>query len=121
MKHIFLFSILLCAVSLPSFAELTDADLDKIRLIVKDEVEAEVTSSEARMKQYVDLKIGGVEKQITVLTNVVYWLIALIVAAIAIPQLIMALRGRKYSSLEKQVETLTREIETLKEPRIVNP
>ena len=121
MKHIFLFSILLCVVSLPSFAELTDADLDKIRLIVKDEVKAEVTSSEARMKEYVDLKIGGVEKQITVLTNVVYWLIALIVAAIAIPQLIMAWRSRKDGSLERQIEQLAREIETLKQPRIVNP
>ena len=38
MKTILLFSILLCAVVMPSFAELTDADLDKIRLIVKDEL-----------------------------------------------------------------------------------
>ena len=40
------------------------------------------------MKEHINLKIESVEKQITLLTNVVYGLIALIVAAIGIPQII---------------------------------
>ena len=48
-------------------------------------------------------------------------MIALIVAAIVIPQLIMAWRSGKDRSLERQIETLTQEIETLKQQRIVNP
>ena len=42
MKAIFLFSFLLCVVALPALGELTDADLDKIRLIVKDEISEEL-------------------------------------------------------------------------------
>jgi hypothetical protein len=113
MKHILLLSILLCAIALPAFADLTPQDLDKIDSIVKD--------SETQMKEHINLKVEGVEKQITLLTNVVYGLIALIVAAIAIPQLILAWRSGKDRSLERQIEVLTREIETLKQQRIVNP
>ena len=113
MKHILLLSILLWAIALPAFADLTPQDLDKINSIVED--------SETQMKEHINLKVEGVEKQITLLTNVVYGLIALIVAAIAIPQLILAWRSGKDRSLERQVEVLTREIETLKRQRIVNP
>lgn len=113
MKHILLLSILLWAIALPAFADLTPQDLDKINSIVED--------SETQMKEHINLKVEGVEKQITLLTNVVYGLIALIVAAIAIPQLILAWRSGKDRSLERQVEVLTREIETLKQQRIVNP
>lgn len=113
MKHILLLSILLWAIALPAFADLTPQDLDKINSIVED--------SETQMKEHINLKVEGVEKQITLLTNVVYGLIALIIAAIAIPQLILAWRSGKDRSLERQVEVLTREIETLKQQRIVNP
>ena len=113
MKHILLFSIFFCAIALPTFAELTAQDLDKIGSIVKD--------SETRTKEHVNIKIESVEKQITLLTSLVYALIALIVAAIAIPQLILAWRSGKDRSLERQVKTLTQEIEILKQQRIVNP
>lgn len=113
MKTICALSILFCAIALPALAELTPQDLDKIGSIVKD--------SETRMKEHINIKVESLEKQITLLTNFVYGLIALIVAAIAIPQLIMAWRSGKDRSLERQVETLTREIETLKQQRIVNP
>ena len=38
------------------YAELTDADLDKIRLIVKEEIKKEATGSEARIKRGIFLK-----------------------------------------------------------------
>lgn len=50
MKTIFALSILFCAIAMPAFAELTGADLDEIRLIVKDEVKQEIESSEKRIK-----------------------------------------------------------------------
>lgn len=124
MKNILLFSILFCAIALPALGELTAADLDKIRLIVKDEIKKEVTSSETRMKKYIDLKIEGVngritgiegrftgvdgrftglEGQIATLTYLVYALIVLIVIAIGIPQIIMIMR------------------DNLKQQRITNP
>ena len=139
MKTIIFFSILFCIIALPAFGALTDADLDKIRLIVndsekriKEEVKAEITALRqelkaeiAGVKQELRAEIAKSEKnlkeQITLLTNFVYGLIALIVAAVAIPQLIMTWRTGKERSLERQIQTLTQEIETLKQQRIVNP
>ena len=63
MKTILLFSILFCAIALPALAELTDADLDKIRLIVREEIKAEITASEKRMKEYIDLKLENVSTE----------------------------------------------------------
>lgn len=110
---ILVFSILFSVLALPALGELTVEDLDKIRSIVKE--------SEKQTKEHIDLKISSVEKQITPLTNFVYGLIALIVLAVGIPQILMALRSRTDQSLEKQIETLTQEIETLKQQRIVQP
>ena len=55
MKTILVLSILFWAIALPALGELTDADLDKIRLIVKEEVKTEITgvktkSPESRRK-----------------------------------------------------------------------
>ena len=121
MKHVLFFSILFCVIALPTRAELTDADLDKIRLIVKEEVKAEVTSSEARIKQYVDLKIESVNGRIDGIEKQITWLMVIIVVAVGVPQIVIAWRSRKDRSLEKQIETLTQEIEILKQQRIVNP
>ena len=115
MKTILLLSILFCAIALPALGELTDADLDKIRLIVKEEVKSEISEAEKRITNHVDLKISSVEKQITLLTNFVYGLIALIVLAVGIPQILMTLRSKKDQTQEKRLEELTREFETLKQ------
>ena len=150
MKTRIFFAILFCMSASPARAALTDADLDKIRLIVKEEVKTEIESSEKRMKMYIDTRIDalntkidgvekrldekidgiearlgtridGVEEQITLLTNVFYGLIALIVAAIAIPQSILAWQNRRNRSLEKRIEMLTQEIEILKQQHILRP
>ncbi|MDE0687719.1 MAG: hypothetical protein OXI61_06095 [Candidatus Poribacteria bacterium] len=97
MKTILLILILLCIIALPALGELTDADLDKIRLIVNEsearvieKVDGKIKDSENRMKEHTNIKNEGVQKQIMTLTYVVCGLIGLIVAAIAIPQIIMA-------------------------------
>ena len=158
MKTVLLCSILFCVIALPALAELTDADLDKIRLIVNEsearvieKVDGKIKDSENRMKEHTNIKNEGVQKQITILTYVVCGLIALIVAAIAIPQIIMAWRSARENSprenikalveevmgeitpeekrifeetmreQKQQIENLTQEIETLKQQRIVSP
>ncbi|MCY3626046.1 MAG: hypothetical protein OXG88_00175 [Gammaproteobacteria bacterium] len=45
----------------PSLGALTDADLDKIRLIVKDEVKSEINASEKRMKEYINTKNESID------------------------------------------------------------
>ena len=72
MKLILTLTILLCTIGSPALAALTDADLDKIRLIVKEEVKAEITEAETRLrteiaqseeqvKIYIDAKFEGVD------------------------------------------------------------
>ena len=97
MKTLIFFSILFCVIALPALAELTPQDLDKIRLVVKEElvpIQADIAQLDTRLRD-VEVAVGsltgridGVEKQVLHSTNVTYWLIALIVGAIAIPQLI---------------------------------
>ena len=128
MKTILALSILFSAIALPALGELTDADLDKIRLIVKDEVTKELTKELAPIKADIasikadigtlkedvarlDGRLTGVEKQVSHATNVTYGLIALIVVAIGIP----AWRGKRDRDQERRIEALTREIETLKQ------
>jgi len=135
MKKVLLFSILFSAIALPTFGELTDADLDKIRLIVKEEVEKEIATTNQKIQgldtriqgldtriqsverdvSWVRGKLDGVEKQVLHATNVTYGLIALIVVAIGIP----AWRGKRDRDQERKIQELTQEVETLKQ--IVNP
>ena len=126
MKTIIFFSILFCTLALPVFGELTPQDLDKIRLIVKEEIEEEIKPLKADIVALkvdvarLDGRLTGVEKQIATITNLICWLIALIVIAIGIPQIIMAFRSRKDRDQERKIEELIREIETLKQQRIVS-
>ena len=131
MRTIFVLSMLFCAIALPARGELTDADLDKIRLIVKEEVKTEITAvrqelkaeiagTERRLKDYIDAKIEGVHKRLSTYNWVISVLMPLIVAAIGIPTVVIAWRSGTDRSLERQVERLTQEIEMLKQQRIVN-
>ena len=141
MKNFIFSNIFFCAIALPALGELTDADLDKIRLIVKEEIKEElkpikaeiasikadigtlktdvarldgrITGIEGRMTG-MEERFTGIEKQISHTTNVTYGLIALIVVAIGIP----AWRGKKDRDQERKIDELTREIETLKQSLI---
>ena len=125
MKTILTLSILFSvSIALPVFGELTDADLNKIRLIVKEEVKSEITASEKRMKEYisqeiktVNAKIDRQEKQLS--RN--FWLIIALIALIALPQVFIAWRSRKDRALETQIQILAQEIETLKQQQIIRP
>lgn len=129
MKTIIALSILLCVIALPTFAELTDEDLNKIRLIVKEEIKEEIKPIKAEIASIrsdigmlkedvarLDGRMTGVEKQVSHATNVTYGLIALIVVAIGIP----AWRGKRDLDQERKIEELRQEIETLKQQRIVS-
>ena len=134
MKNILVLLILLCGIAGPAFGALTDADLDKIRLIVndsekrvKEEVKKEIAITHAKIDgldtrlRNVEIAIGsltgridGVEKQVSHATNVTYGLIALIVVAIGIP----AWRGKRDRDQERKIEELRQEIEALKQQQI---
>ena len=128
MKTILVLSILFCAIALPALGELTDADLDKIRLIVKasesslkEHTKSEIENSETRMKSYVDAKIEGVKTPIAWLIGILVAMIAVIGLPLAILTIFLGWRSIKDNTQEKQIEVLTREIELLKQQRIVSP
>ncbi len=142
LKSIFCLSVCLCMFTLPSLAQLTPQDLKEIRTVVKEEVEkiidkeltpikADIVSLKTGFARLdgrltgVEKQIAGVEKQIVMVANFVFALIALIVLAVGIPQIILAWRSRKNSASEKQIATLihkqneiisalTEEVETLR-------
>lgn len=63
MKPILLFSLLLCVLAMPVSGELTDADLDKIRLIVKEEVKAAKEEIKAEIA-IIHTKIEGLDTRL---------------------------------------------------------
>ena len=102
MKTILLLSILCysCAIALPSLGALTDADLDKIRLIVKDSenslkeyTKSEIDASEKRMKEYIDTKNESLEKRVSLVTTLIVGLMALI----GIPLVVLTVMNRRNS------------------------
>ena len=107
MKTILLFSILFCVIAMPAISELTVEDIEKI--------DAKIKESETRIKEYIDTKNESIDKRLSLVTTLIGGLIALIVLAVSIPQILMAWRGRKDRTQEKQIEELTREFETLKQ------
>ena len=120
MKILIFCTIFFSAITVPAIAELTPQDLDKIRLIIKEEIKAEIESSEKRMKEYIDVKIESVnkqfegvnkqfesvDKQITHVTYLTYGLITLTAAAICIPQIIIACR----SGRDREQERINQEL-----------
>lgn len=131
---LFFFATFFFIVS-PVFGELTPQDLDKIRLIVKEEVAAsetrirrEIFKSETQMKNYVEIKFEGVndrfkefDKRVTLVVGFVSGLIILIVVTVGIPQIIMAWRGSREREQNKKIEELAREIEELKRKLVITP
>lgn len=130
MKNVLLLSILYCTIAMPAFTELTLQDLEMIRSIIKEEVDPIKTDIKSIKGDITTLKADvawmkgrqeGVDKQISQSTNLTYGLIALIVATVGIPQIIMLWRSRGESEQDRRIEELTREIEALKQQRIMNP
>ena len=115
MKTLCITAILCSLIAVPAFSQvsLTSDDLNKIRLIVNDVVKEEIAASEARMKDYVNVRfdsvekrfdsvekeIQSVEKRVTYGINITYGLIALIVVAVGIPQAIAVWQGRHQKEL----------------------
>ena len=136
MRSILFFSITFFVFCYPAFGELTARDLEQIRLIVREDVRVivkeeiaiarkelkdEITASEKRMKEYVDVKFEGVEGKLTLVVGFITAPIVLIVVTVGIPQILLAWRGQNEREQDKKIKELSEEIEALKQQRIVNP
>ena len=128
MKTILALSILFSAIALPALGELTDADLNEIRLIVKDEIAASEKRFDAKIQASEDSMKAHITQQVDSLKTPVAWLIGILVAVIAligIPLVVLTImigwRSVKDNSQEKINQELREEIETLKQQQIVRP
>lgn len=154
MRLLLFFSLILYAIVLPAFGELTTQDLDKIRLIVKEEIESETNPMRIEMASIkteiatikveiaaiktdvADLKtevaslktdvgtlkenMAGLSGRIESIEKIITWLMALILVAVGVPQIVVAWRSRKDREQERKLEQLSQEIEMLKQ-QIANP
>ena len=138
-------SILLCAIALPSLGALTDADLDKIRLIVNEAerriqeelkpIKADIATLKTdgaviktevtNLKGTVNKDFDAIQKNFDRQNNIIIACIGIPLAILAIGATVWGIlahrRSGKDRALERQIETLTQEIEALKQQRIVSP
>ena len=141
MKTTLFLSMLFCAIALPALGDLTDTDLNRIRLIINEEIKKESSTTnkkidalDARIQNVekdvawvrgkldgIDKQFEGIHEQIMHVTYATYGVIGVIILVVGIPQITLTLRSGRDRSLERQIEVLTREVETLKQQRIVNP
>ena len=128
MKTIIVLSILLCAIAMPAIGELSKADLDQIRLIivdsekrVKEEIKEDITASETQMKEYIDLKISTLKTPIAWLIGILIAIIALIGLPLTVLTIFLSWRSIRDNTQQYEIETLKKEIETLKQQRVVTP
>lgn len=124
--------ILLLLLVQPVFAQLTPEDIRIIREEVTKIVKADNDALEKRLKEHVDLKFenldtkftikfGEVDKRLTFILILVTSLIALIVLAVGIPQILIALKQKDQSAMEAEIKTLREKVELLEQTRLVGP
>ena len=109
--------------TVPAFSELTVEDLEKIRSIVKeseDRMKEYVKESEAGVKEYMDIKIKSVgdkvdemDKRLNLISNLVIALVALVILAVGVPQIIMTWRERGQKAQTERIERLEEQIRTI--------
>ena len=123
--------LFLLFLTTPAFSELTKEDLQTLKEDLRTIIKEEIAASEKRTREYIDLKIDGLDKSLNAKIDAVdqriddlkgnvnrIWLaiIALIAAAVALPQLIIAYTERKrQKDIEKRQEDLQTEIQQLRE------
>ena len=135
---------------LPALGELTDADLNQIRLIVHDEIDAsekrfdtriqasekrfdtriqasekrldtKIQASETRMKEHITQQVDSLKTPVMWLMGILVALIALIGIPLVVLTIMMGWRSVKDNLQEKINQELREEIEMLKQQQIVRP
>lgn len=105
MKLILISTTAFLIFTIPVFSELTVEDLEKIRTIIKE--------SEGRVKEHVNLKIKNVsdkvdemDKRLNLISNLVIALVALVILAVGVPQILMGWRERGQKAQTERIERL---------------
>lgn len=117
MKTILVLSILFSAIALPAFCQTPQTTVETEIAVIKTEIK--------NLNGKIDDKFESLEKNFDRQNNIIIACIGIPLAILAIGATVWGIlanrRSRKDQTLEKQIEILTQEIETLKQQRIVNP
>ena len=131
MKTIFLFSFLFCVVVLPVLGETSEDTVKTDIAVIKTEIKNLNEKIDDKFESINDKfegingKFDSIEKNFDRQNNIIIACIGIPLAILAIGATVWGIlthrRSGKDRALERQIETLTQEIETLKQQRIVNP
>ena len=131
MKAIFLFSFLLCVVAIPVLGETSEDTVKTDIAVIKTEIKNLNNKIDDKFESINDKfegingKFESIEKNFDRQNNIIIACIGIPLAILAIGATVWGIlthrRSGKDRALERQIETLTEEIETLKQQRIVNP
>jgi ribosomal protein S20 len=126
MKNLILILVGMLILTLPAFSELSDSDIKRIREIVKvevteseqrlrTEIKTAIDESEKQMKDYMDTKLSSFDDRVNLIAALLVTIMAPIVVAIGLPQLIIAIKQRGQEELRTELKELRSEIELLKQ------
>ena len=131
MKTIFLFLFLLCVIVLPVLGETSEDTVKTDIAVIKTEIKNLNEKIDDKFDSINDKfdsingKFDSIEKNFDRQNNIIIACIGIPLAILAIGATVWGIlthrRSGKDRALERQIETLTQEIETLKQQRIVNP
>ena len=132
MKNVILIIAGILILASPAVSELSDSDIERIREIVKVEVtESEqrlrgeittaINTSDKQMKDYIDTKLDRIDDRVNLIAALSVVIMALIVIAIGLPQLIIAIKQRGQDELRTELKELRTEIEILKQSSKPHP
>ena len=131
MKTIFLFPFLLCVIVLPVLGETSEDTVKTDIAVIKTEIKNLNEKIDDKFEgindkfEGINGKFESIEKNFDRQNNIIIACIGIPLAILAIDATVWGIlahrRSGKNRALERQVETLTQEIETLKQQRIVNP
>ena len=131
MKTIFLFPFLLCVIVLPVLGETSEDTVKTDIAVIKTEIKNLNEKIDDKFEgindkfEGINGKFESIEKNFDRQNNIIIACIGIPLAILAIDATVWGIlahrRSGKNRALERQIETLTQEIETLKQQRIVNP
>ncbi len=124
MKTVFVLLIFFCVITLPTFAELTVQDIEKIDAKIKaseTRIIEYVNASETRITENTNAQIEGVRALITWVIGLFVGLIVLIGLPLMALTVMVGWRSTRDREQEKINRELREEIEILKQRRVVSP
>ena len=135
MKTVLVLSILLCTIASPLRAETSTSTIETDIVVMKTDIQnlnGKIESLEKNfdkrfesLEKNFNTRFENLEKNFDRLNNIIIACIGIPLAIIAIRATVWGIlahrRSRKEQTLETQIETLTQEIETLKQRQIVSP